>query len=93
MRKFYGGAVCDCFMASHLRCSMSSNFQSSMGCAINFNYSLLSTHYSLIKSFPFSVFPLPTHLEQRFEIIVNNLSINCPILVALFVGKALTLYR
>ena len=24
-----------------------------MGCALTFNYSLLSTHYSLIESFPF----------------------------------------
>ena len=35
----------------------------------------------------------PALLEQRLKIIVNNLSINCPILVALFVGKVLTLYR
>ena len=27
-----------------------------MGCALTFNYSLLSTHYSLIESFPFSVY-------------------------------------
>ena len=37
--------------------------------------------------------PPSTALQQRLKIIVNNLSINYPILVALFVGKALTLYR
>ena len=57
-----------------------------MGCALTFNYSLLSTHYSLIESFPFSAFRFQLSqllLLQTLRILGNDKVVDAVLNIAI----------